>query len=145
MPPSPPPPPRSYLLAYNSHHLKDTFNVHSLDLKAVARSFGFSSPPRVNINIESKAAHTRKAQKGGQGADYRRMKTGGWRCGEGRGRHRAWDCWPERELQRGELMLSYDNKPLLPHHPSLFSGHKFSAQNPYGARQAGDKRQFVRV
>jgi ATP-dependent RNA helicase DDX18/HAS1 len=50
-------------------------------LKAVARSFGFSSPPRVNINIESKAAHTRKAQKtGGQGADYRRMKTGGWVC-----------------------------------------------------------------
>ena len=46
----------------------------------MARSFGFSSPPRVNINIESKAAHTRKAQKtGGQGADYRRMKTGG--CG----------------------------------------------------------------
>ena len=79
--PRPLPPCRSYILAYNSHHLKDTFNVHSLDLKAVARSFGFSSPPRVNINIESKAAHTRKAQKtGGQGADYRRMKTGG--CGQ---------------------------------------------------------------
>ena len=50
--------------------------MHALDLKAVARSFGFSAPPRVNINIESKAAHTRKAQKGGQGADYRRMKSG---------------------------------------------------------------------
>lgn len=72
----------SYILAYNSHHLKDTFNVHSLDLKAVARSFGFSTPPRVNINIESKAAHTRKAQKTAGGADYRRMKTGtlGWEC-----------------------------------------------------------------
>lgn len=69
---------RSYILAYNSHHLKDTFNIHSLDLKAVARSFGFSSPPRVNINLESKAAHTRKAQKAGHGADYRRMKSGGW-------------------------------------------------------------------
>ncbi|EFN57448.1 hypothetical protein CHLNCDRAFT_142930 [Chlorella variabilis] len=67
---------RSYILAYNSHHLKDTFNIHSLDLKAVARSFGFSSPPRVNINLESKAAHTRKAQKAGHGADYRRMKSG---------------------------------------------------------------------
>ncbi|PSC68006.1 ATP-dependent RNA helicase HAS1 [Micractinium conductrix] len=94
---------RSYILAYNSHHLKDTFNVHSLDLKAVARSFGFSTPPRVNINIESKAAHTRKAQQAGGGgggsADYRRMK----------------------------------------------SGHKFSASNPYGAKQQGDTRQFVRV
>lgn len=66
---------RSYLLAYNSHGLKDTFNIHSLDLKAVAKSFGFTHPPRVNINIESKAAHTRKAKATGAGADYRR-KTG---------------------------------------------------------------------
>lgn len=119
--------------------------MHSLDLKAVARSFGFSSPPRVNINIESKAAHTRKAQKGGQGADYRRMKTGGWRCGEGSGRHGMWDCWPGRELQHGELMGATITSLSSPPHPSSPSGHKFSAQNPYGARQAGDKRQFVRV
>lgn len=38
---------RSYLLAYNSHHLKETFNVHSLDIKAVAQSFGFAQPPKV--------------------------------------------------------------------------------------------------
>lgn len=82
----------SYILAYNSHHLKDTFNVHSLDLKAVARSFGFSTPPRVNINIESKAAHTRKAQKATGGADYRRMKSGatGTRIGVLHGRRSAW-------------------------------------------------------
>lgn len=68
---------RSYVLAYNSHSLKDAFNVHSLDLKGVAKSFGFSMPPRININIESKAAHTRKALKSGGGtADYRRKKTG---------------------------------------------------------------------
>lgn len=91
---------RSYILAYNSHSLKDAFNIHSLDLKAVARSFGFSTPPRVNVNIESKAAHTRRAQKSsGQGADYRRQK----------------------------------------------GGHSFSASNPYGRREQGDSRQFVRV
>ncbi len=38
---------RGYLLAYNSHQLKDAFNVHTLDLLAVARSFGFAQPPRV--------------------------------------------------------------------------------------------------
>ena len=38
---------RSYLLAYNSHQLKEIFNVHLLDLLAVAKSFGFSAPPRV--------------------------------------------------------------------------------------------------
>eukprot|EP00892_Ulva_mutabilis_P001905 jgi/Ulvmu1/11715/UM008_0126.1 len=51
---------RAYVLAYNSHSLKDTFNVHSLDLAAVAKSFGFEKPPRVNLNLESKAKHTRK-------------------------------------------------------------------------------------
>ena len=27
----------------------------------------------------------------------------------------------------------------------LGTGHKFSAANPYGKRDAGDKRQFVRI
>eukprot|EP00775_Hariotina_reticulata_P002528 gene2528-2830_t len=66
---------RSYILAYNSHAQKDIFNVHTLDLQAVAKSFGFSGPPRVSLNIESKAAHGRKAAKTKQaGADYRRFK-----------------------------------------------------------------------
>ncbi|KAF8064587.1 has1 [Scenedesmus sp. PABB004] len=66
---------RSYILSYNSHALKDIFNVHTLDLQAVAKSFGFSGPPRVSLNIESKAAHGRRAAKGGAGAaDYRRAK-----------------------------------------------------------------------
>ena len=38
---------RAYVLAYNSHSLKDIFNVHTLDLSAVAVSFGFTKPPRV--------------------------------------------------------------------------------------------------
>lgn len=38
---------RSYVLAYNSHRLKNIFNVHLLDLKAVAKSLGFSNPPLV--------------------------------------------------------------------------------------------------
>eukprot|EP00199_Chlamydomonas_sp_CCMP681_P001441 CAMPEP_0119103100 /NCGR_PEP_ID=MMETSP1180-20130426/1639_1 /TAXON_ID=3052 ORGANISM="Chlamydomonas cf sp, Strain CCMP681" /NCGR_SAMPLE_ID=MMETSP1180 /ASSEMBLY_ACC=CAM_ASM_000741 /LENGTH=619 /DNA_ID=CAMNT_0007087537 /DNA_START=65 /DNA_END=1924 /DNA_ORIENTATION=- len=54
---------RSYLLAYNSHALKDIFNVHQLDLAAVARSFGFTTPPRVNLPLESKTSHARKAAK----------------------------------------------------------------------------------
>jgi ATP-dependent RNA helicase DDX18/HAS1 len=39
---------RSYLLAYNSHQLKSIFNVHTLDLISVAKSFGFAQPPRVS-------------------------------------------------------------------------------------------------
>ncbi|CAK0761140.1 ATP-dependent RNA helicase [Coccomyxa viridis] len=71
---------RSYLLAYNSHQLKDIFNVHTLDLVSVAKSFGFSQPPRVNLNLESKASHVRKAHRNAlegakAGANYKR-KTG---------------------------------------------------------------------
>ncbi|CAA0382883.1 unnamed protein product [Arabidopsis thaliana] len=54
---------RAYLSAYNSHSLKDIFNVHRLDLLAVAESFCFSSPPKVNLNIESGAGKVRKARK----------------------------------------------------------------------------------
>ncbi|SIO73677.1 DDX18, HAS1, ATP-dependent RNA helicase DDX18/HAS1 [Babesia microti strain RI] len=45
---------KSYLHAYLSHSLKDIFNVHSLDLQRVARAFGFSVPPTVDLNIKHK-------------------------------------------------------------------------------------------
>ncbi|KAK7411267.1 hypothetical protein VNO78_02700 [Psophocarpus tetragonolobus] len=51
---------RSYILAYNSHSMKDIFNVHRLDLQAVAASFCFSNPPKVNLNIDSSASKHRK-------------------------------------------------------------------------------------
>ncbi|TYH61646.1 hypothetical protein ES332_D07G067100v1 [Gossypium tomentosum] len=51
---------RSYILAYNSHSMKDIFNVHRLDLQAVAASFCFSCPPKVNLNIDSNASKSRK-------------------------------------------------------------------------------------
>lgn len=51
---------RSYILAYNSHSMKDIFNVHRLDLQAVAASFCFSSPPKINLNIDSSASKFRK-------------------------------------------------------------------------------------
>ncbi|KAJ6984595.1 DEAD-box ATP-dependent RNA helicase 51-like [Populus alba x Populus x berolinensis] len=51
---------RSYILAYNSHSMKDIFNVHRLDLQAVAASFCFSSPPKMNLNMDSSASKFRK-------------------------------------------------------------------------------------
>ncbi|KAA8541152.1 hypothetical protein F0562_025102 [Nyssa sinensis] len=51
---------RSYILAYNSHSMKDIFNVHRLDLQAVAASFCFSCPPKINLNIDSNASKFRK-------------------------------------------------------------------------------------
>lgn len=51
---------RSYILAYNSHSMKDIFNVHRLDLQAVAASFCFSCPPKINLTIDSNASKFRK-------------------------------------------------------------------------------------
>jgi ATP-dependent RNA helicase DDX18/HAS1 len=107
---------RGYLLAYAAHggSGREAFNVHALDLGAVARSFGFPVPPRVSLALESRASHARKAGggKGGAGGEYggKGGAKAGMAAGGGRGA----------------------------------SGHAFSAANPYGKRAAGDKRQFVR-
>lgn len=54
---------RSYLLAYASHSHKDIFNVHELDLQAVATAFGFTVPPRVDVNFSAKGAKGRLKNK----------------------------------------------------------------------------------
>ena len=54
---------RSFLLAYNSHQLKSIFNVHRLDLVAVAKSFGFSAPPKVHTAPDCPAPCTTAAMK----------------------------------------------------------------------------------
>ncbi|CAI8589542.1 unnamed protein product [Vicia faba] len=55
---------RSYILAYNAHSMKEIFNVHRLDLQAVATSFSFTNPPKINLNIDSNASkHRKKIQK----------------------------------------------------------------------------------
>merc|ERR1711920_730418 len=53
---------RSYLHAYAAHSHKDCFDVHKLDLANVAKAFGFSAPPKVELNLKHT---TRKA--GGAG------------------------------------------------------------------------------
>jgi ATP-dependent RNA helicase DDX18/HAS1 len=83
---------RSYLMAYASHGLKEIFNVHDLDLQGVAAAFGFSNPPRVDLNFSPKGRVSKPASKPGEAKKK--------------------------------------------------SGHAFSAENPYGVRDASDKRQF---
>lgn len=45
---------RSYLAAYAAHSLRTVFDVQKLDLAAVARSFGFTTPPKVDIVFGSR-------------------------------------------------------------------------------------------
>ncbi|KXN72909.1 DEAD-domain-containing protein [Conidiobolus coronatus NRRL 28638] len=45
---------RSYLQSYASYALKKIFDVNELDLKKVAKAYGFPIPPKVNISIGAK-------------------------------------------------------------------------------------------
>lgn len=43
---------KTYISGYDSHSMKDVFNVHQLNLTEVATSFGFSDPPKVALKID---------------------------------------------------------------------------------------------
>ncbi|KAJ9646959.1 ATP-dependent RNA helicase has1 [Exophiala oligosperma] len=51
---------RSYLQAYASHSLRSVFDVNKLDLVKVAKSFGFATPPRVDIQLGSSMQRDKK-------------------------------------------------------------------------------------
>ena len=95
---------RSYLLAYASHSHKDIFKVLELDLQGVGKGFGFSVPPRVDLNLSARGP-------------------------EKRGRNKL----KKPVSAEGGKKERFSS-----------SGHAFSADNPYGKRAEGDKRQFSR-
>jgi ATP-dependent RNA helicase DDX18/HAS1 len=57
---------RSYLQAYASHSHRDIFNVHSLDLLLVAKAFGFTIPPKVNLSINDSGKTSRVGKQHGK-------------------------------------------------------------------------------
>ncbi|XP_068923872.1 ATP-dependent RNA helicase DDX18 isoform X1 [Petaurus breviceps papuanus] len=65
---------KSYVRAYDSHSLKQIYNVNSLNLPQVALSFGFKVPPFVDLNLNS--SHGKRLQKrgGGGGFGYQKPK-----------------------------------------------------------------------
>jgi ATP-dependent RNA helicase DDX18/HAS1 len=71
---------RSYLLAYASHGLKEIFDVTVLDLVKVAKAYGFTVPPSVNLSVGLGSALTsghktaRKRKEIGSGGSYGKQK-----------------------------------------------------------------------
>ncbi|KAI5244646.1 DEAD-domain-containing protein [Aureobasidium subglaciale] len=73
---------RSYLQAYASHSLRSVFNVNELDLVKVAKSFGFNTPPRVDMQLGSSMKMGDKKPAGRrpygsqprQGGNYKRQR-----------------------------------------------------------------------
>ena len=53
---------RSYLHAYAAHSLRSVFDVNQLDLVKVAKSFGFPTPPRVDITLGASMSRDKKLE-----------------------------------------------------------------------------------
>ncbi|XP_023617746.1 ATP-dependent RNA helicase DDX18 isoform X3 [Myotis lucifugus] len=64
---------KSYIRAYDSHSLKQIFNVNNLNLPHVALSFGFKVPPFVDLNVNSNEGKLKK-RGGGGGFGYQKPK-----------------------------------------------------------------------
>jgi ATP-dependent RNA helicase DDX18/HAS1 len=69
---------RSYLNAYASHSLRSVFDIQKLDLVKLAKSFGFSTPPRVDITLGASMGKDKSQMKrrayGSQPSQGRRFK-----------------------------------------------------------------------
>ncbi|KAJ5640636.1 ATP-dependent RNA helicase has1 [Penicillium herquei] len=57
---------KSYLQAYASHSLRSVFDVHKLDLVKVAKGFGFSTPPRIDIQLGASMSRDKKQEQQGR-------------------------------------------------------------------------------
>lgn len=42
---------KSYIMSYASHSLKDIFDINKIDLNGVSKSFGFTTPPHINLSL----------------------------------------------------------------------------------------------
>ncbi|KAL0274928.1 UNVERIFIED_CONTAM: hypothetical protein PYX00_002945 [Menopon gallinae] len=61
---------KSYVRAYDSHHLKTIFDITTLDLAKVALSFGFKVPPAVDIQVGGVKSDRPRKRGGGGGFGY---------------------------------------------------------------------------
>jgi ATP-dependent RNA helicase DDX18/HAS1 len=112
---------RSYLLSYASHAHRTIFNVHELDLQAVAIAFGFTTPPRVDINF-GKEKKTASANNNN---------------------HNSTTIIGKRKKGIAAMNANSKDDRKKQRIAASASGHAFSADNPYGKRPDNDKRQFT--
>ena len=61
---------KSYIRAYDAHHLKDIFNIETIDLAKSAKSFGFEVPPSVDLSVCSSKQNRPRKRNGGGGFGF---------------------------------------------------------------------------
>ncbi|CEJ89753.1 Putative ATP-dependent RNA helicase HAS1 [[Torrubiella] hemipterigena] len=70
---------KSYLHAYASHSLRSVYDVNKLDLTKVAKSFGFTAPPRVDITLGQSMSRDKVQGRRTYGSQPRQKFNGGRR------------------------------------------------------------------
>lgn len=66
---------KSYVRAYDSHHLKTIFDISTLDLAKVSLSFGFKVPPAVDLKVSAKKAEKFEKKRKSTGFGYHKNAT----------------------------------------------------------------------
>ena len=66
---------KSYVRAYESHALKQIFNVQTLDLTQVGKSFGFTVPPHIDLGVGYSKRISREGKRMKPGNEARRDQT----------------------------------------------------------------------
>ncbi|XP_078737661.1 ATP-dependent RNA helicase DDX18 isoform X2 [Lampetra fluviatilis] len=66
---------KAYVRAYDSHSLKQIYNVSTLDLQKAALSFGFRVPPFVDLNVHSSKGKGLQKRGGGGGFGFGHQKS----------------------------------------------------------------------
>ncbi|CAB4070427.1 DDX18 [Lepeophtheirus salmonis] len=106
---------KGYVRAYESHSLKQIFNVQTLDLKAVGKSFGFVSPPHIDIGVYS-SKHARPPGEEGcadiSSSDYRERLRSKSRARHSSGRKSS-DAEPELKKKINDSIDTLS--PFTPH------------------------------
>ncbi|XP_039300027.1 probable ATP-dependent RNA helicase pitchoune [Nilaparvata lugens] len=59
---------KAYVRAYDSHHLKTIFDIDTLDLTKVAKSFGFNVPPAIDLKVNASSRPRKRTGGGGYGS-----------------------------------------------------------------------------
>ncbi|XP_068428555.1 ATP-dependent RNA helicase DDX18 isoform X2 [Clinocottus analis] len=67
---------KSYVRAYDSHSLKQIYNVNTLNLPMVALSFGFKVPPYVDLSVHAGKGGKMQKRGGGGGFGYQKSNYG---------------------------------------------------------------------
>ncbi|ESO07707.1 hypothetical protein HELRODRAFT_170245 [Helobdella robusta] len=65
---------KSYIRSYAAHSQKAIFDVHNLDLQKVALSFGFSTPPFVDLNVGALSNAKKRKKFSSQDGKFKKRK-----------------------------------------------------------------------